>query len=52
MELREVRDATLEVAEAMDIAQEDGDESLTLAGSFAGFLEPSRGLSPTSPVST
>ena len=32
VELREVRDATLEVAEAMDIPQEDGDESLTLAG--------------------
>ena len=32
VELREVRDAALEVAEAMDIPQEDGDESLTLAG--------------------
>ena len=32
MELREVRDASLEVTEAMDIPQEDGDESLTLAG--------------------
>ena len=32
MELREVRDAALEVAEAMDIPQEDGDEPLTLAG--------------------
>ena len=32
MELREVRDAALEVAEAMNIPQEDGDESLTLAG--------------------
>jgi len=32
VELREVKDAALEVAEAMDIPQEDGDESLTLAG--------------------
>ena len=32
VELREVRDAALEVAEALDIPQEDGDESLTLAG--------------------
>ena len=32
MELREVRDAALEVTEAMDIPQEDGDELLTLAG--------------------
>ena len=32
VELREVRDATLEVAEAMDIPQEDGDEPLTVAG--------------------
>ena len=32
MELREVRDAALEVAEAMDIPQEDGDKPLTLAG--------------------
>ena len=32
VELREVRDASLEVVEAMDIPQEDGDEPLTLAG--------------------
>ena len=32
VELREVRDAALEVAEAMDIPQEGGDEPLTLAG--------------------
>ena len=32
VELREVRDAALEVTEAMDIPQEDGDELLTLAG--------------------
>src|SRR6185312_11077912 len=32
VELREVRDAALEVTEAMDIPQEDGNESLTLAG--------------------
>jgi hypothetical protein len=32
VELREVRDAALEVTEAMDIPQEDGDKSLTLAG--------------------
>jgi len=34
VELREVRDAALEVTEAMDIPQEDGNESLTLAGRF------------------
>ena len=45
VELREVRDAALEVAEAMDIPQEDGDESLTLAerlrkvhGAFERFV--------------
>ena len=32
VELRDVRDATLEVAEAMEIPQKDGDEPLTLAG--------------------
>ena len=32
VELREVRDDALEVTEAMDIPQEDGDESLMLAG--------------------
>jgi len=32
MELREVRDAALEVAEAMDIPVRDGDEPLTLVG--------------------
>ena len=32
VELREVRDAALEVTEAMDIPQEDGDKPLTLAG--------------------
>ena len=32
VELKEVRDAALEVTEAMDIPQGDGDESLTLAG--------------------
>ena len=32
VELREIRDAALEVTEAMDIPQEDGDELLTLAG--------------------
>ena len=32
VELKEVRDATLEVAEAMDIPVRDGDEPLTLAG--------------------
>ena len=30
--LSEVRDATLEVAEAMNILEKDGDEPLTLAG--------------------
>jgi len=32
VELREVKDAALEVAEAMDIPERDGDEPLTLAG--------------------
>ena len=32
MELREVRDATQEVTEALDIPQEDGDEPLAVAG--------------------
>ena len=32
VELKEVRDATLEVTEAMDIPERDGDEPLTLAG--------------------
>ena len=32
VELKEVRDAALEVAEAMDILVRDGDEPLTLAG--------------------
>ena len=38
MELREVRDAALEVAEAMDIPQEDGNEPLTLAGRLRRVL--------------
>ena len=45
MELREIRDAALEVTEAMDFPQEDGDESLTLArrlrrvlGAFERFV--------------
>ena len=45
VELGEVRDASLEVTEAMDIPQEDGDESLTLArrlrrvlGAFERFV--------------
>ena len=32
VKLKEVRDATLEVAEAMDIPIRDGDEPFTLAG--------------------
>ena len=32
VQLREVRDATLEVAEAMEIPERDGDEPLTPAG--------------------
>ena len=32
VELRDVRDAALEVAEAMDIPGKDGDEPLTLSG--------------------
>ena len=32
VELRGVKDATLEVAEAMEIPERDGDEPLTLAG--------------------
>jgi len=31
VQLRDVRDATLEVAEAMEIPERDGDEPLTLA---------------------
>ena len=31
VELRDVRDATLEVTKAMDIPQKDGDEPITLA---------------------
>ena len=37
-ELREVKDATLEVAEAMDIPVRDGDELLTLAGRLRRVL--------------
>ena len=32
VELKEVRDAALEVTEAMEIPERDGDEPLTLAG--------------------
>ena len=32
VELKEVKDAALEIAEAMDIPVRDGDEPLTLAG--------------------
>ena len=45
MELRDVRDAALEVTEAMEIPQKDGDEPLTLAmrlrkvpGAFKRFV--------------
>ena len=45
VELRDVRDAALEVTEAMEIPQKDGDESLTLAlrlrrvpGAFKRFV--------------
>ena len=45
MELKEVRDAALELMEAMDIPQKDGDEPLTLAmrlrkvpGAFERFV--------------
>ena len=45
MELRDVRDASLEVAEAMDIPGRDGDEPITLArrlrrvpGAFERFV--------------
>ena len=34
VELKEIRDAALEVVEAMDILARDGDEPLTLAGRF------------------
>ena len=37
-ELREVKDATLEVAEAMDIPVRDGDELLMLAGRLRKVL--------------
>ena len=36
--LREVRDAALEVAEAMDIPERDGDEPLMLAGKLRKVL--------------
>ena len=32
VELKEVRDATLEITDAMDIPERDGEEPLTLAG--------------------
>ena len=52
VELKEVRDAALEVAEAMDIPVRDGDEPLTLAGSLrAKFSELLRGLFQPSPAS-
>ena len=38
MELRDVRDAALEVAEAMDVPGRDGDEPLTLAGRLRRVL--------------
>ena len=38
VELKEVRDAALEVAEAMDISVRDGDEPLTLAGRLLKVL--------------
>ena len=43
-ELRDVKDAALEVAEAMDISVRDGNETLTLAGSFAKVPGLLRGL--------
>ena len=38
MELRDVSDAALEVAEAMDISVRDGNEPLTLAGGLRKVL--------------
>ena len=38
VELREVRDAALEVAEAMEIPERDGDEPLTVAGRLRKVL--------------
>ena len=52
VELRDVRDAALEVTEAMEIPQKMEMSRSCWLGGFAGCLEPSRGLSPTSPVST
>ena len=52
VELKEVRDAALEVAEAMDIPVRDEDEPLTLAGRLRRVLGLSRGLFPTLPAST
>ena len=52
MELKEVRDAALEVTEAIEIPQRREMSRSRWLGGFAGCLEPSRGLSPTSPVST
>ena len=52
VKLKEVRDAALEVTEAMHIPQKEGSEPLTLAGRLRRVPEPSRGLSPTLPVNT
>ena len=52
VELKEVRDAALEVVEAMDIPVRDGYDPLTLAGRLRRVLGPSRGLFPTLPAST
>ena len=40
VELKEVRDAALEVAEAMDILVRDGDEPLTLTGRLRRVVTP------------
>ena len=40
VELRDVRDAALEVAEAMDIPVRDGNEPLTLAGRLCKVPRP------------
>ena len=52
VELRDVRDAALEVAEAMDIPGRDEDEPSRWQGGFTKFPELLRGLFQPSPANT
>ena len=52
VELRDIRDAALEVTEAIEIPQRREMSRSRWLGGFAGCLEPLRGLSPTLPTST